>query len=150
MTRKQIEKAAKEAVQDHFQCNGKYPCEERNYCEFCNGHNSAFDCNEDCGADDFNEGFFVGAQWRINSAWHDMGTEVPQIYGDYGDSIYPQIPCLVRGDLSTGYGYGVRYWNVTEQCWDDEECDDYECDKDKIEEWAYLDDLLPERKEETK
>lgn len=99
---------------------------------------------------DFGSSCFIeGAQWRINSVWHDMETEVPQIYGDYGDSIYPQIPCLVRGDLSTGYGYGVRYWNVTEQCWDDEECDDYECDKDKIEEWAYLDDLLPERKEET-
>lgn len=94
--------------------------------------------------------FMDGAEWRINSVWHDMGAEVPQIYGDYGDSIYPQIPCLVVGHLSTGYGYGVRYWNVTEQCWDDEECDDYECDKDKIEEWAYLDDLLPERKEETK
>ena len=43
MTREQIEKAAKEAVQDHFQCNGKYPCEERDYCEFCNGYNYAFD-----------------------------------------------------------------------------------------------------------
>lgn len=96
------------------------------------------------------EDFIAGAQWRINSVWHEMKEEVPQIYGDYGDSIYPQIPCLVRGMLSTGYGYGVRYWNVTEQCWDDEECDDYECDKDKIEEWAYLDNLLPERKEETK
>ena len=96
------------------------------------------------------KGFINGAHWRINSVWHDMGAEVPQIYGDYGDSIYPQIPCLVVGHLSTGYGYGVRYWNVTEQCWDDEECDDYECDKDKIEEWAYLDDLLPERKEEAK
>ena len=94
--------------------------------------------------------FISGAQWRINSVWHEMKEEVPQIYGDYGDSIYPKIPCLVRGMLSTGYGYGVRYWNVTEQCWDDEECDDYECDKDKIEEWAYLDDFLPERKEETK
>ena len=97
----------------------------------------------------FQRGFVAGAQWLINSLWHDMGTEVPQIYGDYGDSIYPQIPCLVVGHLSTGYGYGVRYWNVTEQCWDDEECDDYECDKDKIEEWAYLDDLIPDRKEET-
>ena len=96
----------------------------------------------------YSRGFRDGAQWRINSVWHDMGAEVPQIYGDYGDSIYPQIPCLVRGNLSTGYGYGVRYWNVTEQCWDDEECDDYECDKAKIEEWAYLDDLLPEIKEE--
>ena len=36
------------------------------------------------------------------------------------------------GELSTGIGYGVRYWNVTEQCWDDEECDDYECSKDAI------------------
>ena len=94
--------------------------------------------------------FMYGAQWRINSVWHDMEEEAPQVYGEYGDSIYSQIPCLVRGMLSTGYGYGVRYWNVTEQCWDDEECDDYECDKDKIEEWAYLDDLLPEREEETK
>lgn len=40
--------------------------------------------------------------------------------------------------LSTGIGYGVRYWNVTEKCWDDEECDDYECSKDAIEEWACL------------
>lgn len=93
--------------------------------------------------------FADGAQWAINSVWHDMETEVPQVYGEYKDSIYPQIPCLVVGHLSTGYGYGVRYWNATQQCWDDEECDDYECGKDKIEEWAYLDDLLPERKEET-
>ena len=95
------------------------------------------------------EDFIAGSQWRINSVWHDMEEEAPQVYREYGDSIYPQIPCLVVGHLSTGYGYGVRYWNVTEQCWDDEECDDYECDKDKIEEWAYIDDLTPERKEET-
>lgn len=98
----------------------------------------------------YSRGFREGAAWRINSVWHDMETEVPQVYGEYKDSIYPQIPCLVVGHLSTGYGYGVRYWNLNQQCWDDEECDDYECGKDKIEEWAYLDDLLPERKEETK
>lgn len=96
----------------------------------------------------YSRGFRDGARWRINSVWRDMKKEVPQVYGEYCDSIYPQIPCLVVGHLSTGYGYGVRYWNVTEQCWDDEECDAYECDKDKIEEWVYLDDLLPERKEE--
>ena len=77
MNREEIENAAKEAVQNHFQCNGKYPCEERDYCEFCNGHNSAFDCKEDCGADDFNEGFIAGAQWRINAVWHDTG-EIPK------------------------------------------------------------------------
>lgn len=91
-----------------------------------------------------------GALWRINSVWHDMKKEVPQVYGEYENEVAPSIPCLVRGYLSTGYGYGVRYWNVSYEVWDDEECDDYECDKDKIEEWAYLDDLLPERKEETK
>lgn len=93
--------------------------------------------------------FIEGAQWRINSVWHDMKKEVPQVYGEYENEAALSIPCLVRGYLSTGYGYGVRYWNVSYEVWDDEECDDYECDKDKIEEWAYLDDLLPERKEET-
>lgn len=128
MTREQIEKASRDYISDVYPDDGYF-------------------------VPDFEEGvrngFMAGAEWRINSVWHDMKKEVPQIYGDYGDSIYPQIPCLVVGHLSTGYGYGVRYWNVTEQCWDDEECDDYECDKDNIEEWAYLDDLLPEIKEET-
>ena len=95
------------------------------------------------------EDFIAGAQWRINSVWHDMKKEVPQVYGEYENEVAPSIPCLVRGYLSTGYGYGVRYWNVSYEVWDDEECDDYECDKDNIEEWAYLDDLLPEREEET-
>lgn len=94
--------------------------------------------------------FVDGAQWRINSVWHDMEKEVPQVYGKYENEIAPSIPCLVRGYLSTGYGYGVRYWNVSYEVWDDEEADDFECKKDEIEEWCYLDDLLPERKEETK
>lgn len=87
---------------------------------------------------DFNEGFIAGAQWRINAVWHDMKSEEPQIYGEYEDKIYPQIPCLVYGHLSTGIGYGIRYWNVTEKCWDD-----YECDKNAVEKWCYLDDLIP-------
>lgn len=91
--------------------------------------------------------FKDGAQWRINAVWHDMEKEVPQVYGEYENKIAPSIPCLVRGYLSTGYGYGVRYWNVDYEVWDDEEADDFECEADKIEEWAYLDDLLPERKE---
>lgn len=96
------------------------------------------------------DSFAAGADWRINSVWHDMKTEEPQVYGEYKNRVYPQIPCLVYGKLSTGIGYGVRYWNITEKCWDDEECDDYECSKDAIEEWAYLDDLLPDRKEDCK
>lgn len=87
-----------------------------------------------------------GAKWRINSVWHDA-SEIPQIYGEYENDLYPQIPCLVLGHLSTGYGYGVRYWNVTHQVWDDEECDDFECKMNSIEKWAYLDDLLPTNEE---
>ena len=85
--------------------------------------------------------------WHINSVWHKTKDEVPQAHGEYKNEHYPQIPCLVYGKLSTGTGYGVRYWNVTEQCWDDEECDDYECSKDAIEKWAYLDDLIPNKKQ---
>ena len=94
--------------------------------------------------------YSVGAQWRINSVWHKIEDEVPQATGEYEDDVYPQIPCLVHGYLATGYGYGVRYWNVTEQVWDEEGGDDYECDKDNIKEWCYLDDLLPEREEKIK
>ena len=124
MTREQIEKAAMEYAERIPQSD-----ERREYSR---------------------EDFIAGSQWRINSVWHDMKKEVPQVYGEYENEVAPSIPCLVRGYLSTGYGYGVRYWNVSYEVWDDEECDDYECDKDKIEEWAYLDDLLPEREEETK
>lgn len=91
--------------------------------------------------------YIAGAEWCINSVWHKTKDEVPQAHGEYENEHYPQIPCLVYGELSTGTGYGVRYWNVTEQCWDDEECDDYECSKDAIEEWAYLDDLIPNKKQ---
>ena len=89
------------------------------------------------------ECFKAGAAWQRNHVWHNMKLEEPQAYGEYEDCIYPEIPCLVRGQLSTGYGYGVRYWNIIEKVWDDEECDDFECNKDDIEEWAYLDDLTP-------
>ena len=85
--------------------------------------------------------FVAGSEWFRKSLFHKTKDEVPQPIGDYANEVYPQIPCLVKGHLSIGYGYGVRYWNVTEQCWDDEECDDYECDKDAVEEWAYLDDI---------
>lgn len=88
MTNDDIKKAAISAIHDHYNCNGEYPCSERSYCQFCSGYNSAFDCNE-CGADDFNEGFLDGARWRIDSVWHDT-TQQPQdgklllCQGDYG------------------------------------------------------------------
>jgi hypothetical protein len=69
MMKQTVEEAAREAIHKHYNCNGTYPCSEREYCEHCNGHNTAFDCCE-CGADEFKEGFIAGANWRINSVWH--------------------------------------------------------------------------------
>lgn len=86
--------------------------------------------------------FMAGVEWFRKSLFHKTKNEVPKAIGEYANDIYPQIPCLVQGKLSTGEGYGVRYWNVECQVWDDEECDDYECDKDDVEEWAYLDDIV--------
>ena len=54
------EELLREAVHQHYQCDGKYPCEERAYCRFCEGKNIAHDCDEDCCADEFAEGFEVG------------------------------------------------------------------------------------------
>ncbi len=60
------EELAKQAVNEHYQCNGKYPCSERAYCRFCNGKNNAHNCNEDCYADEFNEGFYAGWDAAVN------------------------------------------------------------------------------------
>lgn len=55
MTKK--EEMLREAVHQHYQCNGMYACGERAYCRFCDGENIAHDCDEDCCADEFSEGF---------------------------------------------------------------------------------------------
>lgn len=54
------EELLREAVHQHYQCDGKYPCEERAYCRFCEGMNVANDCSEECFAEEFAEGFGVG------------------------------------------------------------------------------------------
>lgn len=66
--------------------------------------------------------------------WHTPEEE-PVPFGKYINERYPQIPCLV--DIKN-YGYGVRYWNVKEKCWDGEDCDDYYCDMDKVRKWSYI------------
>lgn len=69
MTKEDIEKASIHAIRKNYRCAGKHPCSDLENCRFCSGKNSAYDCNE-CGADEFNEGFIIGANWRINSVWH--------------------------------------------------------------------------------
>lgn len=77
----------------------------------------------------------------MDKKWHytEKG-EYPEIFGEYKDKHYPQIPCLVEKKGC----YCILYWNPTEDCWDDEECDDYECEKDAVKRWKYLDAIIEE------
>lgn len=73
-----VEEAARDAIHAHYKCNGEYPCGERDYCEHCNGHNTAFDCCE-CGADEFKEGFISGAEWQSKqSPWISVNERLPE------------------------------------------------------------------------
>lgn len=116
-----IKEVAREAIHKHYNCNGTYPCSEREYCEHCNGHNTAFDCCE-CGADEFKEGFIAGANWRINSVWHDA-SEVPE---ERRFCIY------IRKDGTYGYGY---YHIEDNTIWYTRFAD--------VVKWAYFQDITP-------
>ena len=123
MTNDDIKKAAISAIHDHYNCNGKYPCSERSYCQFCSGNNLAFDCNE-CGADDFNEGFLDGARWRIENVWHDT-TQLPHdglLLCQDGYSVF------IGGPDNQDFARAVEAFHITR--------------------WAYIADLMPDRKEE--
>lgn len=117
MTTQEIKQAGVQAVRDNYNCNGKYPCAERDYCIFCNGQNSSFDCNE-CGADNYHEGFLKAATWRINSVWHN-DLKIRE----------PKKPILVR------FKNGLFHL-----CEDIRELKGIESE---VEMFAYLEDLIP-------
>ena len=73
------------------------------------------------------------------NGWHNTKDgDYPQLLDEYKDKNYPQIPCLVIYKGSPC----ILYWNCTEGCWDDDEADDYYCEKDAVESWRYIDELL--------
>jgi len=77
---------------------------------------------------------------EISNIWHfTENNDFPELYGKYESDVYPEIPCLVELYSNT---YGVRYWNSTEHCWDDEEMDDYFRDAFAVKKWKYLDSLV--------
>ena len=69
--------------------------------------------------------------------WHYTNqNDFPQPRAGKGDN--DEFQCL-------GYDHGqyiLLYWNCHYECWDDEQGDDYYCDKDKVEKWCYLDDIV--------
>ena len=77
---------------------------------------------------DFGSSCFIeGAQWRINSVWHDASEK-------------PDKNQLVVFECRKTYGRGYSV-NFGEN---------YDLLKNVLLGWAYVIDLLPERKEETK
>ena len=76
---------------------------------------------------DFGSSCFIeGAQWRINSVWHDANEK-------------PDKNQLVVFECRKTYGRGYSV-NFGEN---------YDLLKNVVLKWAYVIDLLPERKEET-
>ena len=71
----------------------------------------------------FQRGFVAGAQWRINSVWHDA-SEKPN-----GNN-----KCLVE--------LRIPGRNPTYKLWT------WGWENSFVTRWAYIDDLLPERKED--
>ena len=114
MTREQIEKAANIEMLSHY-ADGEYPW----------GINDI--------QSDFIEAFSKGAQWRINSVWHDAyeRPDSGRVFLYIGKSLE---------DGETKFDTDCLYPNEN---WEDFVFGE------AMEEWAYLDDLIPERKEET-
>lgn len=76
------------------------------------------------------ENFVQGAEWRINSAWHDANMERPERDRHYLATV--EIP---------GKAPIIAIWK-----------DDYrgQANHPFFKRWAYPEDFMPERKEETK
>lgn len=111
MTREQIEKAALQRL--------PYSDEECGDSNYVLGKNVGF-----------KRGFIAGAEWRINSVWHDVSEEPKE-----------HKLVLIEDDFCGKPDYGV--WQAPFPNW-----------KDSIvhfssKRWAYLDDLLPKRKEKS-
>ena len=115
MTREQIEKAAKEH-------QSKLPyCDDRKVRgEFVGNY----------------YGFIAGAQWRINSVWHDASEEPEQedesILVEYEDWGIEGSDYTVCDDI---WDYRTRLKRDGAYC--------------TILRWAYIKDLIPERKKKT-
>ena len=90
---------------------------------------------------DFIESFIKGAQWRINSVWHK-----PSAYGEELKRDVEVIAKTTRGCYRFGkfdvVGYSREYIGFVSTS-------TLEYALSDILEYAYLEDLLPERKEET-
>lgn len=111
MNRETIEKAAREftdnlIAENHFDVN----YEEDNY------DAGSLNATDEVGF----YAFIKGAEWRINSVWHDARKEEPTYW-----------KLIIREDIMGDYDLGCEL-------------------RDDTVSWAYVSDLIPGRKEEEK
>lgn len=108
MTREQIEQAAIKKL--------PYSDEECSDSNYTLGKNVGF-----------KRGFIAGAQWRINSVWHNLPNDLPK-----KENTWILLELIFEGRLV----YLPVEW-----------VNDGEGAPKQAIRWAYIDDLLPERKE---
>lgn len=114
MTREQIEKAAMGYAVE----NSWYPGE------------TSYESDIKEMEESFADAFMDGAQWRINSVWHNLPNDLPK-----KENTWILLELIFEDRLV----YLPVEW-----------VNDGEGDPKQAIRWAYIDDLLPERKEETK
>lgn len=83
-------------------------------------------------------GFIAGAQYRINSVWHKPSA--------YGDELARDVEVIAKTKRGYRFGkFGVSYFSHEYVCFISTSGLDYALSN--VLEYAYLSDLLPERKE---
>ena len=136
---KKKEEMLREAVHRYYQCNGIYGCEERAYCRFCEGKNIAYDCDEDCYADEFSEGFLAGWDAALANQWFSIKDSRP--------SRDEQVLCRMvsNGAIVSGYIYqddsDGKLKVATAADFEFEDYADYECDM-----WMHIPPLKGKKK----
>ena len=85
------------------------------------------------------DSFERGAQWRINSVWHDSPEELP------APEETVMIEYIIDGERDYCFSHRSEHRAVVT----DEYGFCFYVKDAKITRWAYIDDLLPDRKEAT-
>ena len=121
MNRETIEKAAGEYAEE----NAWYPGE------------TSYECDIREMEEAFADAYKAGAEWRINSAWHGLD-ELP----------VPDKTVIVEYIIDGHAEYVFTHLSENANVVTDEYGFCFYVDSGKITRWAYIDDLLPDGKEE--
>ena len=106
--------------------------------EHCKDVANSTNCSKECAIDHLELAGWLEELLRCKTGmkWHFTKQ------GDYpkpreGRGENDEFQCLV---YHKGM-YRMLYWNCYYECWDDEQGDDHECDKERVEKWCYLHEI---------